>query len=140
MTLLICAQSAINKDAVYQPIRQKVVNYCDIFCCIEQCQYLWYWLFVAVVSLKVSMLGWGKCCNQKWRNSGLIYLGIYIDETLSWHKHVQMTINKSCKGIGLLRTMHHFLQEKQLQDLYSSFIKSYTEMVTLLGEEQQKQT
>ena len=51
-----------------------------------------------------------------------------------------MTINKSCKGIGLLRTMHDFLQEKQLQDLYSSFIKSYTEMVTLLGEEQQKQT
>ena len=37
-----------------------------------------------------------------------------------------MIINKSCKGIGILRTMDHFLQEKQLQNLYSSFIKSYT--------------
>ena len=83
MTLLICAQSAINKDAVYQPIRQKVVNYCDIFCCIEQCQYLWYWLFVAVVSLKVSMLGWGKCCNQKWRK-----FRTYISGNLYWWNFV----------------------------------------------------
>ena len=36
--------------------------------------------------------------------------------------------------------MHHFLQEKQLIDLYSSFIKSYTEYGILLGEEQQKQS
>ena len=55
------------------------------------------------------------------------YLGIYINENLSWHKHMQMTINKISKGIGILRTMSHFLQEKQLKDLYYSFIKSYTE-------------
>ena len=55
------------------------------------------------------------------------YLGIYIDESLSWHKHIQMIINKISKDIGILRTMCHFLQEKQLKDLYSSFIKPFTE-------------
>ena len=55
------------------------------------------------------------------------YLGIYIDENLTWHNHMQMTINKISKGITILRTMRHFLQEKQLKDLYSSFIKPYTE-------------
>ena len=29
------------------------------------------------------------------------YLGIYIDENLSWHKHIQITINKISKGIGI---------------------------------------
>ena len=55
------------------------------------------------------------------------YLGIYIDESLSWHKHIKMIINKISKDIGILRTMCHFLQEKQLKDLYSSFIKPFTE-------------
>ena len=54
------------------------------------------------------------------------YLGIYTDENLTWHKHIQMTINKISKGIGILGTMRHFPQEKQLKDLYSSFIKPYT--------------
>ena len=55
------------------------------------------------------------------------YLGIYIDENLTWHNHMQMTINEIIKGIAILRTMRHFLQEKQLKDLYSSFIIPYTE-------------
>ena len=38
-----------------------------------------------------------------------------------------MTINKISKGIGILRKICHFLQEKQLKYLYSSFIKPYTE-------------
>ena len=42
-----------------------------------------------------------------------------------------MTINKISKVFGILRTMRHFLQEKELKDLYSSFIKSYTEYCKL---------
>ena len=38
-----------------------------------------------------------------------------------------MTIDKIGKGIDILRTMRHFLQEKQLKDLYSSFTKPYNE-------------
>ena len=38
-----------------------------------------------------------------------------------------MAINKISKGIAILRTMRHFLQEKQLKYRYSSLIKLYTE-------------
>ena len=38
-----------------------------------------------------------------------------------------MTINKISKGIGILRAMRHLLQENQLKDLYSYFIKRFTE-------------
>ena len=55
------------------------------------------------------------------------YQRIYIDENLSWYKYIQITINKIRKGIDILKTMPQFLQAKQLKDLYSSFIKPFTE-------------
>ena len=59
------------------------------------------------------------------------YLGVYIDNKLSWQKHIQETNNKINKGIGILKIMRHYLQDKQLINLYSSFIKPYIEYGTL---------
>ena len=53
------------------------------------------------------------------------YLGIYIDSKLTWEKQIQTTNSKLDKGIGLTRTMSHFLQEKQLKLLFSAFISPY---------------
>ena len=38
-----------------------------------------------------------------------------------------MTNIKVNKGVGILRKMHDFLQEKQLKNLYNAFIKPFTE-------------
>ena len=51
------------------------------------------------------------------------YLGIYIDSKLTWEKQIQITNSKLDKGIGLTRTMPHFVQKKQLKLLFSAFIK-----------------
>ena len=59
------------------------------------------------------------------------YLGVYIDNKLSWQKHIQETNNKINKGIGILKIMRHYLQEKQLLNLYSSFVKPYIEYGSL---------
>ena len=37
------------------------------------------------------------------------YLGVYIDNKLSWQKHIQETNNKINKGIGILKIMRHYL-------------------------------
>ena len=59
------------------------------------------------------------------------YLGVYIDNKLSWQNHIQETNNKINKGIGILKIMRHYLQDKQLINLYFSFIKPYIEYGTL---------
>ena len=51
------------------------------------------------------------------------YLGIYIDENLSWHEQIEMTNNKIKKDKDILWTMRCFQQEKQPKDLHSSSIK-----------------
>ena len=53
------------------------------------------------------------------------YLGIYIDSKITWEKQIQITNSKLHKGIGIIRTMRHFLQEKQLKLLFSAFISPY---------------
>ena len=59
------------------------------------------------------------------------YVGVYIDNKLSWQKHIQETNNKINKGIGILKIIRHYIQDKQLINLYSSFIKPYIEYGTL---------
>ena len=51
--------------------------------------------------------------------------GIYIDSKLTWEKQIQITNAKLRKGIGIIRTMRHFLQENQLKLLFSAFTSLY---------------
>ena len=55
------------------------------------------------------------------------YLGVYIDSKLTWEKHIQMTNFKLKKGIGIIKIMRNFLQEKQLQQLFFTLMKLYIE-------------
>ena len=43
------------------------------------------------------------------------------------HKHIQMTIKQNQQKLRHIRTTCHFLQEKQVKNLYSSFMKPCTE-------------
>ena len=53
------------------------------------------------------------------------YLGIHIDSKFTWEKQIQITNSKLHRGIGITRTMQHFLQKKQLKLLFSAFISPY---------------
>ena len=60
------------------------------------------------------------------------YLGIHIDGKFTWEKQIQITNSKLHKGIGIIRTMQHFLQEKQLKLLFSAFISPYLDYGALV--------
>jgi len=54
-----------------------------------------------------------------------VFLGVIIDEKLSWNVHIQKIRTKISKNIGLLCKARKVLQRKTLVSLYYSFIYPY---------------
>ena len=58
------------------------------------------------------------------------YLGIYFDSVLTWEKHADHTNKKLHRGIGILRKIRTFVQERTLKHIFNAFIKPYIEYAT----------
>ena len=52
-------------------------------------------------------------------------LGVDIDETLSFHTHIEEICKKICSGIGILRRIKPFVPQGSLVTLYKSLIQPY---------------
>jgi len=53
------------------------------------------------------------------------FLGIYIDQFLTWDEHIKITANKLAKNIGIIRKISHLLSPKILTNLYYTLIDPY---------------
>ena len=53
------------------------------------------------------------------------FLGVIIDDKLSWFNHVQYVETKISKGIGVIARLRKILQKSSLIPLYYSFIYPY---------------
>lgn len=53
------------------------------------------------------------------------FLGVFIDENLSWQHHINIVNSKIAKNIGLLYTSRDFITKNQLKQLYFSFVHPY---------------
>ena len=53
------------------------------------------------------------------------FLGVMIDENISWRDHIKTVENKLSKNIGLLYQAKQFLDENSLKTLYFSYMHSY---------------
>jgi hypothetical protein len=53
------------------------------------------------------------------------FLGVYIDENISWKYHIDTICTKVSKSIGILYKAREFLDKHNLKQLYFSFIHSY---------------
>ena len=60
-------------------------------------------------------------------NNKAKYLGVTIDNKLTWHQHIENIKNKINIGIGILTKMHHFLQEDTLVSFFNAFVKPYVD-------------
>ena len=56
------------------------------------------------------------------RVSNFVFLGLTLDETLSWKSHIQATANKISKTVGILNKLKHYLPESVLKQIYTSLI------------------
>ena len=66
------------------------------------------------------------------RVNKFLYLGIYIDEDLTWDHHVNYISNKMSKNIGILRRLKHTIPKNVLKTIYFSLINPHLNYGTLL--------
>ena len=59
------------------------------------------------------------------RQSSIKFLGVLLDETLSWKDHISIIETKIAKNIGLLYKAKNFVNEECLKQLYFAYIHSY---------------
>ena len=53
------------------------------------------------------------------------YLGIILDNTLNWDKHIKHVNIKISKGTGILARLRHLVPKETVRSLYFSFIQPY---------------
>ena len=65
------------------------------------------------------------------RTSYTKFLGVLLDENLSWKEHLKYTQNNIAKSIGLMYKAKPFLDKDSLLSLYFSDIHSYRNYANL---------
>ena len=50
------------------------------------------------------------------------HLGLYLDENLSFSRHINIKISKANKGLGIIENLSHILPRKSVSTIYKSFI------------------
>ena len=69
--------------------------------------------------------------EQLERVGSIKFLGVLLDEHLSWKEHIRFTENKIAKNIGLLCRAKPFLGKHSLLKLYCSYIHTYLNYANL---------
>ena len=61
-----------------------------------------------------------------------VFLGIVLDEHLTWKSHIAHTENKVSKSIGVIRKSRFYLKKKTIRILYFSMIYPYLQYCNLV--------
>ena len=59
------------------------------------------------------------------RTDCIKFLGVLLDENLTWNNHIHVIENKIAKNIGILYKARYTINQQGLRSLYYSFIHSY---------------
>ena len=59
------------------------------------------------------------------KTSSINFLGVMLDEHISWKDHIKTVENKFAKNIGLINCASYFLNEHSLKTIYFFYIHSY---------------
>ena len=59
------------------------------------------------------------------RVDSIKFLGVFLDENLTWKEHIRYTENKIAKNIGLMYKAKHYLDKKSLLTLYYPYVHTY---------------
>ena len=65
------------------------------------------------------------------RENSINFLGLIIDENLTWINHIEVVENKIPKNIGVLYRASHLLNSKDLLKINFSFIHIYISYVNI---------
>ena len=60
------------------------------------------------------------------------HLGLYLDEKLNFHDHINAKILKANKGIGIIKRLLNTLPRKSLLTIYKSFIRPHLDYCDII--------
>ena len=60
------------------------------------------------------------------------HLGLYLDEKLNFHDHINAKILKANKGIGIIKRLSNTLPRKSLLTIYKSFIRPHLDYCDII--------
>ena len=60
--------------------------------------------------------------NRSWNDS---FLGVFLDDNLTWKRHISLLASKLSKSIGIIHKSRFFLSTQSLRTLYNSTILPY---------------
>ena len=60
------------------------------------------------------------------------FLGIYIDQHLTWDKHIQQVASKLSKNVGILSKLKFLVPQKTILMVYSSLVLPYLSYCNLV--------
>ena len=67
------------------------------------------------------------------------YLGLYLDEILNFSHRIKKKISKACKGIGVIRKLHHMLPRHSLLTVDKSFIRPHLDYGHIISDQPNNQ-
>ena len=59
------------------------------------------------------------------RTTFIKYLGVFIDDKLTWSNHIAYLENKLSRSVGLFHRIRYYLSDSALKSLYFSFVYSH---------------
>lgn len=71
--------------------------------------------------------------NEVINNSSSIkFLGLTIDETLSWKEHIMKLKQKIVRPVGILKRLNDFVPKNVIRSIYFALIHSHLQYLTLI--------
>ena len=61
------------------------------------------------------------------QSDGKKYIGVLVDETLSFNKHIQNQVNKANSIMGLIRRTYTHLDEQSFKYLFQALVRPHIE-------------
>jgi len=53
------------------------------------------------------------------------FIGVHMDETITWTNHIKIIANKIAKNIGVIRRISHVISPKLRLNLYHTMVSPY---------------
>ena len=76
-------------------------------------------------NITINLIGQDNSNISLEKKDYIKYLGVFIDSSLSWNKHISYTCSKIAKNTGIISRLRHYLPLLQLKQLYYTLIYPY---------------
>ena len=76
-------------------------------------------------NMEVKLHSMDGSCHILRKKDHIKYLGVMIDESLSWKYHISYICSRVSRNIGIISKLRHYLSIHQLKQIYYNLIYPY---------------